>query len=163
MSENTPKFFKMTKAIPGNVVMIIHPFSNPELSKVVKLTHRNPSQNLPLDWALGIFMNNESYNLYKKGIITFDRNEELAKEAYENGAYFSDVLEFEPSTEKDMPLILDILKKGNRQAILNAIEKYGNDKVRMVAIENLEDLSQGVVTMLEGIFKIQLTMDGGNN
>lgn len=51
MSENneTPKFFRMTKAVPGNVVIVMHPFSNPQMRKVVRLTHRNPHQNLPLD------------------------------------------------------------------------------------------------------------------
>lgn len=164
MSENsTPKVFRMIKTVPGNVIVILHPFSNPELKKVVRLTHRNPTQNLPLDWALGIFADDESYLLYKKGIITFDKNEELVKAAYEEGAYFDDKLDFLPAERDADEKIYEILKSGRRQSILDAIEKYGVNTVKLVAIEKLDTLPQGIVTMLEGIFKVQLVIDGGND
>ena len=44
---------------------------------------------------------------------------------------------------------------------MEIVQKYGNENVKLVAIEHLDELRQGVVSMLEGIFKVQLTMDGG--
>ena len=162
MSESeTSKFFKMTKAVPGNVIFFLHSFSNPSIQKTIKLTRRNPAINLPLDWALGVFTDDESYALYKKGVITFEKNNELVKEAYDRGAYFSEELDFEPASENSGKEIFDILQSGNRQKILEIVQKYGNENVKLVAIEHLDELRQGVVSMLEGIFKVQLTMDGG--
>lgn len=99
--------------------------------------------------------------MYKKGIITFDNNDALARAAYEAGAYFSENLDFTPATTDNDQKIFEILKAGNRQKILDAINTYGKEMVRLVAIEKLSVLPQGVVNMLEGIFNIQLTIDGG--
>ena len=159
MSEQI-KVFKLKKVTPKNVVFVLHPLSNPSLSRKIILTDRNPYQMLPLDWALGIFNDDGAYSLYKKGYITFDKNQELAKEAYSAGAYFSEVLEFEPSQEGQNDKILGILKAGNRTAIDKVIKDYGRDVVRSVAVEHAAELSVGVVNMLEGIFKCQLIIDG---
>ena len=115
---------------------------------------------LPVDWALGMFIDDGLYSLYKNGCITFDNNEELVKAAYEAGAYFSEVLDFVPSKEEDMNKILDILKAGNRAAIMDAIKDYGKDMVKNVAIKSANTLSVGVVNMLESIFNCQLIVDG---
>lgn len=154
------KIFKLKKVTPNNVVFVLHPLSNQQLSKKVVLTDRNPYQMLPLDWALGIFIDDGAYSLYKNGYVTFDNNEELVKAAYEAGAYFSDVLDFVPSKEEDMDKVFEILRSGNRSAIMDAIKKYGNETVRTVAIKVASELSVGVVNMLEGIFKCQLIIDG---
>ena len=115
MSETTNlKAFRMKKAIPGNLLIIVHPFSNPELKKEVYLTDRHPIQVLPLDWALGIFMDNGNYNMYKEGYFTFENNEDLVKAAYEAGAYFDDELDFTPIKEDLDTLLLRELKSGNR-------------------------------------------------
>lgn len=162
MSEiTTPKFFKMVKTVPGDVIMVLHPFSNPEQSKVVKLTNRNPFQNLPLDWALGIFMDNYNYALYKKKIFTFENNDALVKAAYEAGAYFADQLDFEPAKKDETPEILGILKSGNRAKITSAITTYGEKAVRDVAIAYASELTTGVVGLLENLLKVQLVLDGG--
>ena len=58
-----------------------------------------------------------------------------------------------------MKQILEIVKTVNRSKILKAIEQYGEDKVKTVVMNNVKDLTSGVIQMLEGIFKIQLTMD----
>ena len=162
MSEQI-KVFKLKKVTPKDVIFVLHPLSNPSLSRTISLTDRNPYQMLPLDWALGIFSDDGNYSLYKRGYITFDKNQELVKEAYNAGAYFSDVLEFEPSEEEQPDKILDILKAGNRSAIEKAIKDYNRDVVKSVAMEHVNDLSMGVVGMLENIFKCQLVIDGEND
>ena len=162
MSEQT-KVFKLKKVTPKNVIFALHPLSNPSLSRKIILSDRNPYQMLPLDWALGVFNDDGIYSLYKKGYITFDKNEELVKEAYLAGAYFSEVLEFEPSKEEQPDKILAILKGGNRSAIEKAIKDFGQDVVKSVATEHVKDLSMGVVGMLENIFKCQLVIDGEND
>lgn len=160
MSENVqPKTFRMKKLVPGEVILAVHPFSNPELKKVVRLTKRNPYQVLPLDWALGIFMDTANYNLYKKGYITFENNEALVKAAYEAGAYFDDKLDFTPATEDNMDVIFQMVSSGNRAKLEEAVKKYGRDKVLSIVIEKREELSMGVVQMCEGFFKTQLIID----
>ena len=93
------KVFKIKKTTPGNVLFILHPVSNPMLTKEVYLTDRRPFQFLPTDWALGIFMDDGNYRLYKKGMFTFENNDELVKAAYEAGVYFDEQLDFTPVKE----------------------------------------------------------------
>lgn len=154
------KSFKITKAIPGDVIFILHPVSNPAISRQVHLSTRTPSQILPLDWALGVFLDNGIYAMYKKGIFTFNDNDALVKAAYENGVYFGEELDFTPSSEKDSGEILTILKSGNRAEIMKARDTYGSDKVKEVAIANVKDLTTSVVNMLENLYHIQLVIDG---
>ena len=162
MSEtNTIKVYKMKKVIPGDLLIILHPLSNPMISREVFLTDRNPNQMLPLDWALGVFMDNGIYNMYKNGIFTFENNEALVKAAYEAGAYFDEALDFVPVKEDNSKIIFEILSSGNRAKIIKAIDDYGKESVLAVAIDKVESLSTGVVQLLESILKVQLTMDGG--
>lgn len=162
MSEtNTIKVYKMKKVIPGDLLIILHPLSNPMISREVFLTDRNPNQMLPLDWALGVFMDNGIYNMYKNGIFTFENNEALVKAAYEAGAYFDEALDFVPVKEDNSKIIFEILSSGNRAKIIKAIDDYGKESVLAVAVDKVESLSTGVVQLLESILKVQLTMDGG--
>lgn len=162
MSEtNTIKVYKMKKVIPGDLLIILHPLSNPMISREVFLTDRNPNQMLPLDWALGVFMDNGIYNMYKNGMFTFENNEALVKAAYEAGAYFDETLDFVPVKEDNSKIIFEILSSGNRAKIIKAIDDYGKESVLAVAVDKVESLSTGVVQLLESILKIQLTMDGG--
>ena len=41
--------FTITKTTSSDVLFILHPLSNPMLSKVISLTDRTPKQNLPGD------------------------------------------------------------------------------------------------------------------
>ena len=162
MSEtNAIKVYKMKKVIPGDLLIILHPLSNPMISREVFLTDRNPNQMLPLDWALGVFMDNGIYNMYKNGIFTFENNEALVKAAYEAGAYFDEALDFVPVKEDNSKIIFEILSSGNRAKIIKAIDDYGKESVLAVAVDKVESLSTGVVQLLESILKVQLTMDGG--
>jgi len=158
MSEQN-KVFKVQKTVPGNVLFVLHPVSNPMLTKEIYLTDRRPAQFLPLDWALGVFIDNGNYALYKKGVFTFDRNEELVKEAYNAGVYFDEILDFKPVKENNEEVILAILKTGNRASIDKAIKEYGVENVKKVAIAYVDVLNTGVVRMLENIFKVQLVID----
>lgn len=157
------KVFKIKKTVPGDILFVVHPLSNMQLSRTVYLTDRNPVQVLPLDWALGIFVDNGNYNMYKEGYFTFEDNEAAVKAAYENGAYFDDKLDFTPVRENHEEVIFTVLKSGNRANIENAIKNYGEDQVRNVAIMHVNDLSTGVVKMLEGIFHVQLVVDGDDS
>ena len=157
MSEQ--KVFKIKKTIPGNVLFILHPLSNPMLTKEIYLTDRRPAQFLPLDWALGIFMDDGNYRLYKKGVFTFENNDELVKAAYENGVYFDEHLDFTPVKEDNDKEILAILKSGNRASIEKAIKDFGKDLIIRVAAANVDNLNTGVVRMLESMLKVQLVID----
>lgn len=163
MSENineAPKIFKLQKTVPGNVLFTLHPVSNPVLAKEIYLTNRQPSVMLPADWALGIFASDGLYTMYQKGVFTFDNNKALAKLAYDQSLFFSEDLDFTPIDSNNVEIIKNILKTGNRKAIEDAIEKYTKERVKEVAISCVKELSMGVVNMLEGIFHVQLVVDG---
>lgn len=152
------KSFILKKVVPGEVYMAISPMSNPSVSRTVHLTDHAPQQVLPLDWALGVVMDQGNYSLYKKGVITFDNNDALAKAAVENGVWF-DVLDFQPASEDQAAKVLAILKAGNRANIKNAIDRYSKDFVAEVASYHVEELTTAVVTMLETLLQTQLTVD----
>ena len=154
------KTIKVTKTRPGSLLFILHPISNLQMSKEIYLTDRSPSQFIPLDWALGVFLDDGIYKLYKKGHFTFSDNEAVVKAAYEAGVYFDEALDFTPAKADNSDKILEILKSGNRKNIENAIQLYGEDVVKMVAFTNANNLTVNVVRMLEDLFKVQLTLDG---
>lgn len=163
MSENineAPKIFKLQKTVPGNVLFTLHPVSNPALAKEIYLTNRQPSVMLPADWALGVFASDGIYTMYQKGVFTFDNNKALAKLAYDQSLFFSEDLDFTPIDSNNVEIIKNILKAGNRKGIEDAIEKYTKERVKEVAISCVKELSMGVVNMLEGIFHVQLVVDG---
>lgn len=153
------KQFILTKTSPSDVFFVISLISNPAVKREVYLTKQRPQQPLPAEYALSIVADPGLYTLYKKGYFTFNDNEGLAKLAYEQGYWFEPSFDFEPSSPKDVDLILSILKVGNRAKIEETIKKYGEDKVRDVAIANLSGLTQNVIMLLEKTFKVQLTMD----
>lgn len=152
------KSFILKKVVPGEVYMAISPMSNPTVTRAIHLTDRAPQQVLPLDWALGVVMDQGNYSLYKKGLITFDNNDALAKAAVENGVWF-DVLDFKPADEDQADKVLAIIKSGNRTNIKAAIEKYSKDFVADVASYHVDELTTAVVTMLENLLQTQLTVD----
>ena len=82
MSE-TIRTFTIKKTVPGTVFFTLSPLSNQGLRKEVYLTTRMPQQSLPLDWALGIFLNNTLYEMYKKGVFTFNDNDGIVQAARE--------------------------------------------------------------------------------
>lgn len=154
------KTFMITKTVPGTVLFNLRPISNPSLVRCVMLTDQNPKQILPVDWAMGIFANPELYALYQKQNFTFNDNDAAVKTAFEMNVYFDDKLDFEPASPDRTSEIFAILSSGNRASIMKAIDIYGSDIVKAVAIAQANELTTGVVRMLEQIFKIQLTMDG---
>lgn len=157
MSEQ--KVFKIKKTVPGNVLFILHPISNPMLTKEIFLTDRRPAQFLPLDWALGVFMDDGNYRLYKKGVFTFENNDALVQAAYEAGVYFDEKLDFTPVKENNENEILAILKSGNRSSIEKAVKDSGKEIVIRVASTHVDELNTGVVRMLESMLKVQLVID----
>ena len=159
MSE-TIKTFTIKKTVPGSVLFILSPLSNQALKKEIYLTERMPQQILPLDWALGIFLDKDIYSMYKQGIFTFSDNKGIVQAAREAGVYFDEVLDFEPVQDDITPKILKVLKSGVRGDILKTIKEYGDDLVKNVVIQYANDLTTGVVQMLENHWNIQLTMDG---
>lgn len=157
------KTFTIKKTIPGSVLFTLSPISNQSLKKEIYLTTRMPQQILPLDWALGVFLDNSLYSMYKQGIFTFSDNAAIVKEAREAGIYFDEALDFVPVTQDYTPIILKALKSGTRSDILKVIKDYGDDLVKNVVVQNAKDLTTGVISMLENYWHIQLTMDGDTN
>lgn len=160
MSETKVKSYKIIKTTPNNVLFNIHPLSNPMLTRRVYLTAKNPQQILPLDWALGVFADDDAYSLFKNKKFTFDNNDDIALEAFNAGVYFDDKLDFMPAKPNRTEHILNVLKAGNRTAIKELIAKEGEDDIKNVAIAYSADLTQSVIRMLEDLFKIQLITDG---
>ena len=150
--------FTIKKTVPGTVLFSLSPISNQSLNKTIILTTRLPQQALPLDWALGVFLDTTLYNMYKKGIFTFNDNAALIKAASEAGVYFDTNDDFQPC-ENNMPKIINALKSGVRADIMKVIKEYGDDLVRDVVVKYADELTTGVVTMLENHWGIQLTMD----
>ena len=161
MSETTnakKNYFKITKTTTDDVVFLLSPINNSGMSKTIHLTRRTPSMTLPLDWALGVFLDDALFNMYRNGYFTFDDNDALVIAAEDAGVYFGE-LDFTPVTEDHTEKIFGILQAGNRQDILAAIKEFGTNKVKEVAIARVNFLTTNVVLMLESIFGIQLTMD----
>lgn len=156
------KTVRIKKTTPNEVFFYISPLSNPLLKKEVYLTNRLPEQTLPVDWALSIFIDDGLYTMFKKGLFTFDKVDELVAAAIEAGVYFDEVLDFKPAESGEVAKILEVLKQGNRAAIVKAINDYGHDKVGDVAIANANTLTTGVVSMLENLLHIQLIIDGAD-
>ena len=154
------KTFTIKKTVPGSVLFTLSPISNQTLKKEIYLTSRMPQQVLPLDWALGIFLDNSIYSLYKQGVFTFNDNEGVVKAAIEAGVYFDESLDFTRVKEDITPKILKVLKSGVRADIIKVIKEYGDDLVKNVVIQHANDLTTGVISMLENHWHIQLTMDG---
>lgn len=147
------------KTTPNDVLFMLHPIDNPMMTKKIFLTKRQPQVALPEDWALGVFFDTEVYNMFRKGLFTFNDNDAIVKAAQEKGVYFDDHLDFTPASENDNKIILETLKRGNRSEIVGCIEKYTESKVKDVAIANVDTLSNGVVKMLESVFKVQLNLN----
>ena len=154
------KTFTIKKTIPGSVLFTLSPLSNQSLRKEIYLTSRMPQQALPEDWALGIFLDNSLYDMYKKGIFTFNDNKGVVEAARQAGVYFDEVLDFTPAESDSTVKILKVLKSGVRADILKAIKDYGDSLVKDVVITHANDLTTGVINMLENHWHIQLTMDG---
>ena len=157
MSEN--KTFTVKKSVPGEVLFNLSPLSSQAISRTIRLTNRMPQQALPLDWALGIFLDPSLFGMYRQGIITFTENEAMIKAACDAGVYFGEI-DFTPATGDEPEKVLAILQKGVRSEIVKAINTYGKELVQGVAVKNADKLTTGVVTMLETLWKVQLTMDG---
>ena len=98
--------------------------------------------------------------MYKKGIFTFNDNNGVVQAAREAGVYFDEVLDFTPAEADNTNKILKALKSGVRADIMKVIKEYGDDLVRNVVVKYANDLTTGVIQMLENHWKIQLTMDG---
>ena len=154
------KTFTIKKTIPGSVLFTLSPLSNQSLRKEIYLTSRMPQQVLPEDWALGIFLDSSLYDMYKKGVFTFNDNKGVVEAARQAGVYFDEVLDFTPAESDSTTKILKVLKGGVRADILKAIKDYGDSLVKDVVITHANDLTTGVITMLENYWHIQLTMDG---
>lgn len=154
------RIYKLIKTVPNTVLIELHSISNRQLAKKVILTDRIPQQALPLDWALDVFLDASLYDMYRKGYITFDDNDSIVKEAIAANVYFDDALDFTPAKPDKVETILKTLKVGNRSEILKTIDSYGRDSVLSVAQANIDSLTHNVISMLEGIFKIQFTADG---
>lgn len=154
------RIYKLIKTVPNTVLMELHSISNRQLSKKIILTDRIPQQALPLDWALDIFLDSSLYEMYRRGYITFDDNESILKEAIAANVYFGDALDFTPAKPDQMSVVLKALNGGNRAEILKTIDTYGRDSVFSIAQANVNSLTHNVITMLEGIFKVQFTVDG---
>ena len=154
------KQFILIKTTPNNVLFRLHSVNNPQLVRKIHLTDKHPQQPLPAEWALSVVADQRLFNMFKKGVFTFDKPDELAQLAYEKGYWFGEKFDFTPATKDDENLIFSILKVGNRAKIEEAVKKYGKGRVQDVAVAHLDDLTQNVIQLLEKLFGVQLIVDG---
>ena len=154
------KQFVLIKTTPNDVLFTLRSVENPQLTRLVHLTAKHPQQPLPLEWALSVIADQTLYGMYKKGYFAFDDNDALVQAAYDAGYYFDNKLDFKPAKKEDDGLILSILKVGNRTKIESSMKEYGKDRVKDVAIAHVKELTQNVITVLEKMFGVQLTVDG---
>lgn len=160
--ENQIKLFTIKKTKPGTIMFRLSPLSQPQISRVITLTDRVPQQTLPLDWCLGVFVDQSNFQMYKKGYFTFTDNQAAIQAAKDAGMFFDDMeVDFVPAEKDITPEILAILKRGVRTEIMGLVDKYGRDNIEKVATRSYSQLSTSVVTLLENILHVQLTMDGG--
>lgn len=141
-------YFVITKTVPGTVIFDLSPITNTEQHRIIKLTEKMPSTRLPKDWALGVFLKTEVFDMYKKGIFTFDNPEEVTKLAVQEQVYFGDELDFKPRSKDYVNNILTVLKQAQRNAIIEAI-KEDRDVVLAVAQEHINELTNGTISLLE--------------
>ena len=160
MPETERKQFVLIKTTPDDVLFTLRSVENPQLTRQIYLTSTHAKQPLPVEWALSILADSVLYTMYKRGLFTFDANDELAALAYERGYLFDNKLDFTPASPQDDALILSILKVGNRTKIEETIKKFGKERVKSVAVANLANLTQNVISVLEKMFGVQLTVDG---
>lgn len=150
--------FTIIKTAPGNVMLRLAAVDNPGFSRLVYLTNRAPRQVLPVNFALDVFADPGNFATYKQGLFTFDDNDAIKQIAVEHSYYFdSDYEQFIPAKINQEDEINNIIKKGNRTAILNACQKYGGEMVKQVAITHVTEYTMAVVKMCEELWKIQLT------
>lgn len=157
MSEQ--KYYTLIKVTPNDVLFDLHPVSNISLTRRIYLDKNKTRQPLPLDWALGVFQDDSVYHLYKSGAFTFDDNDGIAKDAFEAGVYFDEKLDFVPAKVDDSKEILAVLKSGNRANINKMVEQKGKQKIIDVAALHVDELTQGVINLLESLLNVQLVLD----
>ena len=153
------KQFILIKTTPNNVLFRLHSVNNPQLVRKIHLTDKHPQQPLPAEWALSVIASPSLFAMFKKGYFTFDKPDDLAALAYEQGYWFDEKFDFKPASKDDEKLILSILKVGNRAKIEEAIKTYGINRVRDIAVTNVDSLTQNVIQYLEKIFGIQILVD----
>jgi len=141
-------YFVITKTVPGTVIFDLSPITNTEQHRIIKLTEKMPSTRLPKDWALGVFLKVEVFDMYKKGIFTFDNPDEVTKLAIEEQVYFGDKLEFTPRSKDYLDKILTVLKQAQKNQILEYLAK-DRDLVLSIAQEHLDELSNGTISLIE--------------
>ena len=154
------KQFMLIKTTPNSVFFTLRSVENPQLTREIYLTRSHPQQPLPAEWALSVIADQRLFSMFKKGIFTFDKPDDLALLAYEKGYWFGEKFDFTPATKDDENLIFAILKAGNRTKIEETVKKYGKDRVQAVAVAHLENLTQNVIQLLEKLFNVQLIVDG---
>lgn len=163
MSEETAsntQVFILEKCNLGDVFFYLHPLSNASLTKSVYLTSRLPRISLSKDWALGVFLDNGIYSMLKQGIIAFKNQEAAFQAAQEAGVLFdAEIAELKDVQKIDYNSILTTLKSGVRSSIVELEKKYGREVVKSTAVKYLNDIPQGVVTLLEKMWNIQLTIN----
>lgn len=153
------KQFVLIKTTPKNVIFRLRSVTNPQLSREISLTAQHPQQPLPAEWALSVIADPSLFNMFKKGYFTFDKPEDLAQLAYQEGYWFGEKFDFKPASKDDENLILSILKVGNRTKIEEAIKSYGVTRVKDVAVAHVDSLTQNVIQYLEKVFNVQLVVD----
>ena len=71
----------------------------------------------------------------------------------------AEIAELKDVQKIDYNSILTTLKSGVRSSIVELEKKYGREVVKSTAVKYLNDIPQGVVTLLEKMWNIQLTIN----
>lgn len=154
------KYFIVTKTIPGEVYFELSPIDNSEQHRIINLTEAAPTVRLPHNWALGIFLNPIAFKMFQRGLFTFNDVDAAVKAAYEEQVYFGEELDFAPVKVEINKEVLEALKSGKKNEIMKYLAS-DTDKSRVltVAHDHINELTQGVISLLEKELGVQLIVD----
>src|SRR5574344_1945436 len=150
MEKEDPKYVKIIKTCPGNLVItIVDPMTR--LSQRLEFLSDKKFQIISLEWASYVYADASSgcYRMYKDGYFTFDNPELVKKTAEANGVLMGDV-DFEPKSPEYLDDILKVLKKFDKTAIDGYLtQQKGIDDVIQVANTHIGELTKSTIDYLE--------------
>lgn len=157
------KYVTITKTCVGSLTFnLVNPMTNAR--QIIDIPSDAKTRVLPLEWAALVYADSASgaYKLYKNGYFAFDNKDVVYKYALDHGYVIGDVENVVTVDSKYLDNILDDLKNGRTPKLKTIIE--GSEKglldVVQIAREHVSELTQGVISWVEKIAKIQLLADG---
>lgn len=157
MTENNqPNFYDVVKLCKGGLVLDLPAFDSSAINRVISFKHDVEKIRVPRIYALGVFVDPTLEQMYKEGYFRIEPARVFEKEVSEI---------FFPVENKvaviETSVILDALKKGNRQKIKEWLNSgtVNKDNIITIAREHIGDLTSSMIKDLEKILGIELEVE----